>query len=255
MKYKFDDLVSIMAKLRKECPWDREQTRETLRPYLIEETYEVLEAIDGRDPEKLKEELGDLLLQMVFHAEIAKEAGEFDIYEVIDFLCNKLIYRHPHVFGDVKVKSSEEVLKNWEKLKSKEKNHSDSVLSGVPRNLPALLKAFRLQEKASKVGFDWGSVEGVLGKIKEELKELETAIKEGDKEKIEHEMGDLLFAIANLGRFVRVDPENALRKCNERFKKRFQYIEVRLKEEGKGLEEVDLDYMDKLWEEAKKVIG
>ncbi len=255
MEYDFSKLVEIMEKLRKECPWDKKQTRESLRPYLIEETYEVLEAIDEGNPDKLKEELGDLLLQVVFHAEIAKEKGEFDINDVIDFLCNKLIYRHPHVFGDVKVKSAEEVLENWEKLKKREKNHADSVLSGVPKELPALLQAFRLQEKASKVGFDWDNVEGVINKIKEELSELIEAVREKDKEKIEHEMGDLLFAIANLGRFVGVDPENALRKCNARFKERFQYIEKRLSEEGKSPQEVSLEYMDKLWEEAKEKVG
>ncbi len=255
MGYDFDRLVEIMARLRKECPWDRKQTRESLRPYLIEEAYEVLEAIDENDPEKLKEELGDLLLQVVFHAEIAREKGEFDINDVIDFLCNKLIYRHPHVFGDVKVKDAEEVLENWEKLKKKEKNHKDSVLSGVPRELPALLQAFRLQEKASKVGFDWDNVDGVIDKMKEELSELIEAVNSGDREKIEHEMGDLLFAVANLGRFVGVDPENALRKCNARFKERFQYIEKKLSEEGKSPSDVSLEYMDKLWEEAKKDVG
>ena len=254
-EHPFDRLVSIMCELRKKCPWDRKQTRESLRPYLIEEAYEVLDAIDSGNPEKLKEELGDLMLQAVFHAEIAKERGEFDIYDVIDFLCNKLIYRHPHVFGDAKVKDAEEVLRNWEKLKQKEKNHEGSVLDGVPKELPALIQAFRLQEKAAKVGFDWDRTEDVIAKVEEEWKELKEAIRNGDKEAMEHELGDLLFAIANLSRFIGVEPEGALRNCNMRFKKRFGFIEKKLKEEGKSPEEVSLAEMDKLWEEAKEQVG
>lgn len=253
-QHPFDRLVHIMHRLRRECPWDKKQTRESLKPYLIEEAYEVLDAIESNDPEKLKEELGDLLLQVVFHAEIAKEKGEFDIYDVIDFLCNKLIYRHPHVFGDVKVKDAEEVLRNWEKLKSKEKNHS-SVLEGVPDNLPALIQAFRLQEKASKVGFDWDNVEDVHKKVEEEWKELQEAIESGDRQAIEEEFGDVLFALANLARFLEIDPESALRGCNRRFKRRFQYIEESLKRQGKTPEEVDLNYLDRLWEEAKEKVG
>ena len=251
----FDRLVEIMHRLRRECPWDRKQTRESLKPYLIEEAYEVLDAIESGDVEKLKEELGDLMLQVVFHAEIAREKGEFDIYQVIEFLCNKLIYRHPHVFGDLKVKDAEEVLKNWEKLKQKEKNHQGSVLDGVPKELPALIQAFRLQEKAAKVGFDWERTEDVKAKVEEEWEELKEAMETGDKERIEEELGDLLFAIANLARFLGVDPESALRKCNSRFKERFGFIERRLREEGKRPEDVSLEYMDRLWEEAKEALG
>ncbi len=254
-KHPFDRLVEIMHELRNKCPWDKKQTRESLKPYLIEEAYEVLDAIDSGDPDKLKEELGDLMLQVVFHSEIAKERGEFDIYDVIDFLCNKLVWRHPHVFGDVKVKDAEEVLKNWEKLKQKEKNHAGSVLDGVPRQLPALVQAFRLQEKASKVGFDWEKTEDVRAKVEEEWGELLRAAESGNREAVEHELGDLLFAIANLARFLGVDPEDALRKCNMRFKERFSFIEERLREEGKSPEEVDLAHMDRLWEEAKKRVG
>ena len=254
-EHPFDRLVDIMHQLRQKCPWDRKQTRESLKPYLIEEAYEVLDAIESNDPEKLKEELGDLMLQAVFHAEIAKEKGEFDIYDVIDFLCNKLIYRHPHVFGDLKVRDAEEVLKNWEKLKQKEKNHKGSVLDGVPEQLPALIQAYRLQEKASKVGFDWEDVEGVKAKVEEEWKELLEAIATKDKKEIEEELGDLLFAIANLARFLGVDPESALRGCNRRFKERFKFIEAKLREEGKRPEEVDLSYLDRLWEEAKEKVG
>ncbi len=251
----FDRLVDIMHQLRQKCPWDRKQTRESLKPYLIEEAYEVLDAIESGDPEKLKEELGDLLLQVVFHAEIAKERGEFDIYQVIEFLCNKLIYRHPHVFGDVKVKDAEEVLRNWEKLKKKEKNHRGSVLDGVPKDLPALIQAFRLQEKASKVGFDWESVEGVKAKVEEEWQELLKAMEKGDPKAIEMELGDLLFAIANMARFLNVDPESALRMCNARFKERFSFIERELQKEGKSPEDVSLEHLDRLWEEAKKKVG
>ncbi len=254
-EHPFDRLVDIMHQLRQKCPWDRKQTRESLKPYLIEEAYEVLDAIESNDPEKLKEELGDLMLQAVFHAEIAKEKGEFDIYDVILFLCNKLIYRHPHVFGDLKVKDAEEVLKNWEKLKQREKNHKGSVLDGVPEQLPALIQAYRLQEKASKVGFDWEDVEGVKAKVEEEWKELLEAMAKKDKTGIEEELGDLLFAIANLARFLGIDPESALRGCNRRFKERFKFIEARLREEGKKPEEVDLSYLDRLWEEAKEKVG
>lgn len=201
MEHPFDRLVKIMHELRQKCPWDRKQTRESLKPYLIEEAYEVLDAIEKGDVEKLKEELGDLLLQVVFHAEIAKERNEFDIYDVIEFLCNKLIYRHPHVFGDVKVMDAEEVLRNWEKLKKQEKNYESSVLDGVPDQLPALIQAYRLQEKASKVGFDWENREDVEKKVEEEWQELLEAIRERDKKAIEEELGDVLFAIANLSRF------------------------------------------------------
>ncbi len=251
-KHPFERLVWIMKELRSKCPWDRVQTRESLKPYIIEEAYEVVSAIEDNDPSKLREELGDLLLQIVFQAEIASEREEFDIYDVIEFLCDKLIRRHPHVFGNLKVEDKERVLENWEKIKAKEKREKESVLDGVPDNLPSLLAAYRLQEKASRLGFDWSRIEDVWRKVGEELDELREAMEKEDKEEIEAELGDLLFAIANLARFLDVDPEGALRKCNRRFKERFKYIERSLKERGLKWEDVDLEYLDKLWEEAKR---
>lgn len=251
-KHSFEKLVWIMKELRSKCPWDRVQTRESLKPYIIEEAYEVVSAIEDNDPSKLKEELGDLLLQIVFQAEIASEKGEFDIYDVIESLCDKLIRRHPHVFGDLKLEDKDRVLENWEKIKAKEKKDRESVLDGVPDSLPSLLAAYRLQEKASRLGFDWSNIEDVLKKVDEEFDELKEAMERKDKGEIEAELGDLLFAIANLARFLDVDPEGALRKCNRRFKERFRYIEKSLKEKGLKWEEVDLEYLDRLWEEAKK---
>ncbi len=247
-------VVEIMAILRGEggCPWDREQTRESLKPYLIEETYEVLEAIDQGDPEKLKEELGDLLLQVVFHAQLAREQGEFDISQVLEVLADKLIRRHPHVFGRTRVKDSQEVLENWEAIKEKEKNHG-SALSGVPPHLPALLQAMRIQEKAARVGFDWPRVEEVWDKVEEEWREFREACKKGDKGAMAWELGDLLFALVNLARFLGLDPEDALRQCNKRFMERFSHIEKSLRDKGLTFQDVDLDTMDALWDEAKEM--
>jgi len=248
----FWKVVEIMAILRGEggCPWDREQTRESLKPYLIEETYEVLEAIDQGDPEKLKEELGDLLLQVVFHAQMAREQGEFDISQVLEGLAEKLIRRHPHVFGQTQVKDSQEVLENWEVIKGKEKNHQ-SALSGVPPHLPALLQAMRIQEKAARVGFDWSEVKEVWEKVDEEWKEFKDACQRGDREAMAWELGDLFFALVNLARFLGLDPEDALRQCNRRFMERFSHIENRLKEKGLSFQSVNLEIMDAFWEEAK----
>ncbi|MGB9807368.1 MAG: nucleoside triphosphate pyrophosphohydrolase [Thermosulfidibacteraceae bacterium] len=251
-KHPFDRLVWIMKELRAKCPWDRVQTWDSLKPYIIEEAYEVVSAIEERNVQKLKEELGDLLLQVVFQSEIASESKEFDIYGVIEFLCEKLIRRHPHVFGDLNVEDKEEVLENWEKIKSSEKKSRESLLDGVPDSLPALLSAYRLQEKASRVGFDWGDITSVWKKVEEELGELKEAVEKGSRDNIEAELGDLLFAIANLARFLDVDPESALRMCNRRFKERFKYIEESLREKGLKWGDVNLEYLDKLWEEAKE---
>lgn len=248
-KYSFEDLLRVMEELRKKCPWDREQTHESLKKYLIEEAYEVLEAIDEGDDGKLKEELGDLLLQPVFHSQIAKERGAFTVEEVIDTLVRKLIDRHPHVFGDA---DPQEVLRNWEKRKLENR---ESILDGIPKHLPALRRSQKLQDKASSVGFDFENVEQVFDKLKEEVQELKESIEEGDVKNIEHEVGDILTAVVELARFLNVDAEEALQKANDRFIRRFQYLERRTKELGKRLENMSLKEMDELWLEAKGVVG
>ncbi len=247
-KYTFEDLVRIMEELRKKCPWDREQTHESLKKYLIEEAYEVLDAIDSKDDEKLKEELGDLLLQPVFHAQIAKERGAFGINDVIDALVRKLIERHPHVFGNA---TAEDVLKNWEKKKIEKRK---SVLDGIPKHLPALMRSQKLQDRASQVGFDFTDISQVFDKLKEEIEELKESIERNDRENIEHEIGDILTAVVELARFLNVNAEEALQKANERFIRRFRYMEEKAKEMGKRLEDMSLEEMDKLWLEAKKVL-
>ena len=245
-KYSFEDLLKVMEELRKKCPWDREQTHESLKKYLIEEAYEVLEAIDSGDDKKLKEELGDLLLQPIFHAQIAKERGAFDINDVIDALVKKLIERHPHVFGDA---NPEEVLKNWEKKKREKRG---SVLEGIPRHLPALMRSQKLQDRASQVGFDFSDISQVFEKIEEEIAELKESLEKNDRENIKHEIGDILTAVVELARFVGVDAETALQEANDRFVRRFGYIEKRAKEMGKKLEDMSLEEMDRLWEEGKE---
>jgi len=247
--YTFEDLKEIMKELRQKCPWDRKQTHDSLKKYLIEETYEVIDAIEKRDWDALKEELGDLLLQPVFHARLAEEEGRFNIDDVVDHLCKKLIERHPHVFGEEEAKNAEEVLKNWEKRKLEKRK---SVLEGVPKHLPALMRAEKLQKKASKVGFDWRNLEEVKEKVLEEWNEFWNAVQKGDKREIEHEFGDLLFALVNLARFLKIDPEEVLQKANERFIKRFSYVEKKVKESGKPWEEFTIEELDKLWEQAKK---
>lgn len=254
----FEGLVKIMERLRgpQGCPWDREQTRESIRPYLIEEAYEVLEALDEGDLGKYREELGDLLLQVVFHAQIAAEQGEFTIDDVLRAISEKLIRRHPHVFGGATMTTAEEVLTHWEAKKSAERRaQGGSALDGVPKELPALLRAHRLQEKAKRVGFDWKEAREVFGKVEEELRELKTAAEKGEAGPVEAELGDLLFALVNLSRFFRVNPEEALRKSIDRFIARFRYIEQEMARQGKDLKEADLQEMDKLWEEAKKTLG
>jgi tetrapyrrole methylase family protein/MazG family protein len=252
----FQKLVKVMERLRgkRGCPWDREQTRESLKPFLLEEAYEVLEAIEKGDIDDLREELGDLLLQVIFHAEIARERGEFDINEVLTVLTGKLIRRHPHVFGRGKIGTAQEVLAEWERLKQKEyKNRNrKSALDGVPKSLPALMRAHQLQGRASRVGFDWKEKKPVWDKVCEEMKELELATQQGDPREIEAELGDLLFALVNMARFLKIDPEEALRKTNQRFVDRFQFMEGKAKKSKASLSAMSLAEMDRLWEEAKE---
>ena len=248
----FDELVDIMKRLRGKdgCPWDKEQDHKSIRPYLVEETYEVIDAIDEENFDRLKEELGDLLLQIIFHAQMAAEAKRFDIDDVISHIIEKIKTRHPHVFKSTKVKDSKEVLKNWEQIKMREGR--SSVLDGVPKDLPALLKAARIQEKAARVGFDWDQIDGVFAKVEEELGEFRAAYREYDREKIEEELGDMFFALVNLSRFLETNPEDALRGTINKFIKRFQYIEGQLERRGLDPSQVTLEEMDKIWEEAKK---
>ena len=251
----FEKLVAIMRKLRAPggCPWDAEQTHESLKRYLLEETYEVMEAIDAQSPEHLREELGDLLLQPVFHAAIAEENGLFTINDIIRTLCEKLVRRHPHVFGDMEIKDSNEQIENWERIKKSEKGNSirKSALSGIPPALPALLKAQKITEKAAHTGFDWENAGQIIDKIKEELQELEEALLDDEKERIEAELGDLLFSVVNLGRFVSINPEDALHATSNRFRKRFHHIEEKLEAGEKSVHEASMEEMEQLWKEAK----
>ncbi|VAX34233.1 Nucleoside triphosphate pyrophosphohydrolase MazG [hydrothermal vent metagenome] len=250
----FDKLVKIMEALRAEdgCPWDREQTRQSLKPFLIEEAYELLEAIEEDDPVKIKEELGDLLFQIVFHARIAGEKGEFDIRDVIEAISGKMVSRHPHVFGGKRLRTADEVLDRWEEHKRQEGKLKESIFEGIPGNLPSLLKAHMVQERVSRVGFDWEKAEDVVEKVESEFDEFKSALKGGDKGEIEEEFGDILFTLVNLSRFVDIDPEEALRKTISRFIRRFSYIETSAKQEGRALADYTLEEMDHLWEEAKR---
>ncbi len=250
----FDEFVNIVKRLRKDCPWDKIQTHLSLRRCLLEETYEVLEAIEDNNITELKKELGDILLQVVFHSNIAEEENEFSLADVIKSETNKLIDRHPHVFGDVKVKDSEEVKKNWEMLKKKEGRKS--VVDGIPEQLPALLKAYRIQEKASKTGFDWKDAEPVLEKITEEIDELRANVQQGKSHReIEDELGDVLFSIVNYSRFIKVNPEDALRRTIKKFRTRFQEIEKYAEENNKSLGEMTLVEMDEIWNKAKNKVN
>ncbi|HHT74046.1 MAG TPA: nucleoside triphosphate pyrophosphohydrolase [Firmicutes bacterium] len=248
-------LLKIMEKLRSPegCPWDREQTHKTLKRYLIEEAYEVLEAIDSGDPELLGEELGDVLLQVVFHAQIAKELGAFTMDDVIDSICEKLIRRHPHVFADTEVESVGEVMRNWDAIKKMEKHGRErtSILDGVPKEFPALMRAEKIQKKAAKVGFEWDDIHGAFGKVGEELEELRTALDSEDGEKIKDEFGDVLFALVNVARYAKVDPELALQDATSKFIQRFRFIEEKAQAQGRSLEEMSLAEMDALWDQAK----
>ncbi len=253
--YTLKDLVSIMERLRSPegCPWDRNQTHKSLLPYLIEETYEVVDAVEKGSDEELKEELGDLLLQVVFHSQIAKERGSFSIDDVIDSIAKKLVRRHPHVFGDrTDIRSEEDVNREWEKLKEKEGKKRESVLDGIPKSLPALERAYKLQKRAEKVGFDWKSFKGIKEKLLEELSEIERELERGDREKLEEEVGDFLFMAVNLSRFLGIHPEIALRKANKKFEERFRFMERRAEELGRDLKEINIDEMEELWQEAKR---
>lgn len=252
-KEKFDNLVNIMRKLRKECSWDRAQTFDSIKAATLEETYEVIEAIDEKDYLDLKNELGDLLLHILFHSVIAEEKDLFDISDVIDSISNKLIRRHPHIFANVKVDNNKDIERNWEKIKMDEGRNS--ILDGIPKTLPELQKATRMQEKVSKIGFDWEHKEDVWKKVIEEIEEMHESEKTGDKNLFEKEMGDVFFALINYSRFLGINAENALRRTNSKFLKRFLYIEKRLKEENKSITESSLDEMDKYWEESKKKIS
>ena len=246
----FEQLLDIMDELREKCPWDQKQTLQSLRHLTIEETYELGDAILNNDLTEIKKELGDLMLHLVFYAKIASEQNAFDMADVLRGINEKLIHRHPHVFGDVKVESEEEVAKNWEKLKLKE--GKKSILEGVPNSLPALVKSSRIQDKASSAGFDWERSEQVFEKVKEEIFELHAEVLSGDRINTEKEFGDLLFSLVNYARFIDVDPESALERTNQKFIKRFQYLEEAVKNEGKSLSEMSLAEMDVYWEASKK---
>ncbi len=246
----FDRLLTIMDELRAQCPWDKKQTMETLRHLTIEETYELGDAILENDLEEVKKELGDVLLHIIFYAKIGSETNDFDIADVANQICDKLIHRHPHIYGDVKVENEEEVKRNWEKIKLKE--GKKSVLEGVPKGLPALVKANRIQDKVKGVGFDWEKPEQVWEKVQEELQEFQDEVKINDKDAMEAEFGDVLFSLVNYARFLKINPENALERTNKKFIGRFQYLEAKAKTLGKDLSEMTLAEMDVFWEEAKK---
>jgi len=247
----FDRLLTIMDELRAQCPWDKKQTMQTLRHLTIEETYELGDAILDNDLEEVKKELGDLLLHIVFYAKIGSETQNFDIADVANGICEKLINRHPHIYGDVIVENEEEVKQNWENIKLKE--GKKSVLEGVPKSLPALVKANRIQEKVAGVGFDWEQPEQVFEKLQEELGELQEEIKSNNTDQMESEFGDVFFSMVNYARFLGVNPENALERTNKKFINRFQFLEGKAKEKGKTLKEMTLAEMDVFWEEAKKI--
>ena len=247
----FNRLLDIMDELREKCPWDKKQTLESLRHLTIEETYELGDAILDNDLPEIKKELGDLLLHIVFYAKIGSETNDFDIADVANSICDKLIDRHPHIYGDVLVEDEEEVKRNWEKLKLKEGRKS--VLEGVPKSLPALVKASRIQDKVKGVGFDWEEPEQVWEKVQEELNELRVEVKEGNQDKMEAEFGDVLFSMINYARFLKINPEDALERTNKKFIKRFMHLESKAIELGKDLSEMTLAEMDVFWEEAKKM--
>jgi mazG family protein len=247
----FQRLLNIMDDLRAQCPWDKKQTMQSLRHLTIEETYELGDAILDNDLQEVKKELGDLLLHIVFYAKIGSETGDFDIADVANGVCDKLIIRHPHIYGDVKVDNEEDVKRNWEKIKLKEGNKS--VLGGVPKSLPALVKASRIQDKAAGVGFDWDDIDDVFAKVKEEIEELHAEVKAQKHTAIEAEFGDVLFSLINYARFLKVNPEDALERTNKKFIARFQYLERKATESGKSLRDMTLAEMETYWQEAKGV--
>lgn len=249
LQEKFDEFVNIAKRLRKECPWDREQTNDSIKASTLEEAYEVVHSIDENDYDELKKELGDLLFHIVFHSIMAEEKNEFNLENVIDEIQSKLIRRHPHIFGNVKVNDAKDVKKNWEAIKLSEGRKF--LLDGIPINMPALLRAFRVQEKASKIGFDWEKKEQVWEKVIEEIDELKKSEREAQPEDIEEELGDLFFALTNYARFLNINPENALRKSTLKFEERFKYVENKIKEQNKNLNESTLEEMNYYWEESK----
>lgn len=242
-----------MDELREQCPWDRKQTMESLRHLTIEETYELADAIIDNDLEEIKKEIGDLMLHMVFYSKIGSEKGAFDVADVLNGICDKLVHRHPHIYGDVKVESEEEVKANWEKIKLKEGNNKKkSVLEGVPRSLPAMVKATRIQDKARGVGFDWDNKDQVWEKVHEELNEFREAAENNDREEMEAEFGDVLFSMINYSRFVDIDPEMALERTNKKFIQRFKHMEAAIREAGKDMTDMNLEELDTYWDAAKK---
>lgn len=247
----FERFLDVLDELREKCPWDRKQTNESLRPNTIEEVYELSDALVADDTQNICKELGDVLLHVAFYAKIAQEREQFDIKDVCDRLCEKLIYRHPHVFGTAKAETAGEVCKNWEQLKRTEKDGNKSLLSGVPTSMPSLIKAFRMQEKAANIGFDWDKKEDVWAKVQEELVELQTEMNKGDKENMQKEFGDFLFSLVNAARLYDINPDTALELTNRKFRNRFGYVEECSKQQGRNLQDMTLAEMDGLWNEAK----
>lgn len=248
----FGRLLDVLDELRVKCPWDRKQTNESLRPNTIEEVYELCDALMKKDTPNICKELGDVLLHVVFYAKIGSETGDFDIKDVCDRLCDKLIFRHPHVFGEVKADTAEQVSENWEQIKLKEKGGNKSVLSGVPEALPSLIKSYRIQDKARNVGFDWEEREQVWDKVKEEITEFEAEVAHMDRDKAEAEFGDLMFSLVNAARLYKINPDNALERTNQKFIRRFNYLEEHTLKQGRNLTDMTLEEMDAIWNEAKE---
>lgn len=248
----FGRLLDVLDELRVKCPWDRKQTNESLRPNTIEEVYELCDALMKKDTPNICKELGDVLLHVVFYAKIGSETGDFDIKDVCDCLCDKLIFRHPHVFGEVKADTAEQVSENWEQIKLKEKGGNKSVLSGVPEALPSLIKSYRIQDKARNVGFDWEEREQVWDKVKEEITEFEAEVAHMDRDKAEAEFGDLMFSLVNAARLYKINPDNALERTNQKFIRRFNYLEEHTLKQGRNLTDMTLEEMDAIWNEAKE---
>ena len=248
----FGRLLDVLDTLREKCPWDRKQTNESLRPNTIEETYELCDALINNDTMNICKELGDVLLHVCFYAKIGSEQEQFDIADVCNKLCDKLIYRHPHVYGDSVAENSGDVVKSWEQLKLKEKDGNKTLLSGVPASLPSLIKAYRIQDKARNVGFDWEEKEDVWHKVKEEIEEYQTEIDKMDQEKATDEFGDLMFSLVNAARLYHINPDNALERTNQKFIRRFNYVEQKTLQQGRSLKDMPLEEMDALWNEAKK---
>ena len=248
----FGRLLDVLDELRVKCPWDRKQTNESLRPNTIEEVYELCDALMKKDTPNICKELGGVLLHVVFYAKIGSETGDFDIKDVCDRLCDKLIFRHPHVFGEVKADTAEQVSENWEQIKLKEKGGNKSVLSGVPEALPSLIKSYRIQDKARNVGFDWEEREQVWDKVKEEITEFEAEVAHMDRDKAEAEFGDLMFSLVNAARLYKINPDNALERTNQKFIRRFNYLEEHTLKQGRNLTDMTLEEMDAIWNEAKE---